>query len=146
MNKGYRLSAPVALANYYADVRNYANFNEAVDPNFLQRGRQAVGGAARSVDGAVQALGAGLGGGRKGMNQAITGMAIGNPQAIAQGTKRAVKGARMRGYGAVGLGAAGLAGAGYLGSRMLRGRGQAAEPEEPQYAGYDPRRYMGGQG
>ena len=141
MNRGYRLSAPVALANYYADVRNYANFNQAAQPGIMQRGMEAVRGAGRTVDSAAQTLGAALGGGQRGVNQAALGMAVGNQQAVAQGMRRAVRGARVRGYGAAGLGAAALGGLGYAGYRALKGRG-AQEPEAPEYAAYDPRRFM----
>lgn len=155
MNRGYRYSNAIALANYYADTRNTANF---AMPGFLQSGINAAKRGAGYVDNAAQGIG-----GRLARNINSVGenamSRVGKAAQLAEGAmgpmpansvytnaaNRAMANRkRLYGYGAVGLGAAGLAAAGYAGARALRGRGQAPEMEEPEYAGYDPRRYLGG--
>jgi hypothetical protein len=141
MNRGYRFSSSVALANYYADVRNTAEFGLG---SFL-------GGLGRQAN--IKAQRAGNWMAEKGLRQGTmqeankkafstgrqsfideaekTGRFLDNPMGAAMGGRyagqeAAQKAVRNRrnlnyglGYGAAGVGALGLAGAGLAGYRAL---------------------------
>ena len=135
MKTGYRFSRRVALANYYADVRNTANFG------LLDRLKGVAGGAANVGMRGVSAADAGLKGMGRGIGNAVRvdrGNVVGDmpdPRfrtRVRDGLANVAEagGGRVGGGLALAGGAGALGAGGYGISRALGGNDEEMEDEE----------------